>query len=333
MLRDLYSRVNPAPNPSSVDTRPAVTRLAPSPTGALHLGNMRTFVINWTLAQQQGWQVVMRIEDLDGPRVKPGTKESMLNTLHWIGIDWEPEILTQSDHLGPYAQAMQHLAQNECVYTCDMTRREIEAAASAPHAGDDEHCYPAHLRSTSLPTTFHDRNANWRFVPPVQPIVFNDAFGGRKETCPATQVGDFVVWTKRGQPSYQLAVVVDDERQCVTHIVRGDDLIDSTGRQIAIQQMLEYSTDTTYFHVPLIVGPDGKRLAKRHGDTRVGHYQKMGVPAERIIGLLAFWCRTIEKREPLSLPEFVDAFDLATLPRSATTCTADDDHWLRYGNE
>ena len=141
-------------------------------------------------------------------------------------------------------------------------------------------------------------------------------------------IGDFVIWTKRAQPSYQLAVIIDDARQGVTHIIRGNDLLDSASRQLLLYRALKLSPEPTYTHLPLIRGRDGKRLAKRHGDSRLSHYRHLGVTPKRIIGLLAEWCGLGPRREQTAA-EFLAAFDLAKLPRPPITFTTHDDAWLR----
>ncbi len=310
------------------DMSSRVTRLAPSPTGALHLGNLRTFLVNWAIARRRGWTIAMRIEDLDGPRIKPGAIERTIDTLRWIGLDWDGPVHIQSTDLGNYVEAMRQLADLGCVYPCELTRTEIEAAAAAPHGSKGESAFPATMRPTSLPRQFDSLSTNWRFVVPDRRIEFDDEFAGHIERSPAQECGDFVVWTRRGQPAYQLAVVVDDARQGVTDVVRGDDLIDSAARQMLLIEALGLLPQPRYTHLPLVVGPDGRRLAKRHGDTRVDQYRDQGASAERLVGLMAFWCGIQAHREPMSAAEFRDAFDLSTLPREKTTFTHEDDRWL-----
>lgn len=305
-----------------------ITRLAPSPTGALHLGNLRTFLINWALARCDGWRIEMRIEDLDGPRIRPGAAQGVLDTLHWVGIDWDGPVRIQSADLDPYVAAMRDLAQMQLVYPCELSRSEIEAAASAPHGSEGEVCFPPSLRPKDRPERFDDVQTNWRFAVDGRTIVFDDGFAGRVERCPAEQCGDFVVWTRRGQPAYQLAVVVDDARQGVTDVVRGDDLLDSAARQIMLLEALNLRPRPRYTHLPLVVGPDGRRLAKRHGDTRIEYYRSRGATPERLIGLMAFWSGVQPRREPMSLNEFRDGFGLSTLPRGKMTFTQEDDQWL-----
>ena len=306
---------------------PEITRLAPSPTGALHLGNARTFVVNWILARQQGWEIVLRIEDLDGPRVKPESIEQTLDTLSWLGLNWDGQPGIQSHDLEPHARAMDSLARAALAYPCELTRAEIAAAASAPHAGDA--APPAFTRPSPLqPSSFDNRDTNWRFATPHAQVTIEDSFMGSTAMNPAEEAGDFVIWTKRGMPAYQLAVVVDDARQGVTQVVRGDDLLPSAGRQVLLYQALGLGPLPAYTHLPLVLGPDGRRLAKRHGDSRLTTYQQQGVPTERILGLLAHWSLPSQPRTPIDLAEFAGRLDLDTMPRGPARFTPEDDAWL-----
>lgn len=306
---------------------PEITRLAPSPTGALHLGNARTFVVNWILARRYRWRIVMRIEDLDGPRVKPEAIKQTLESLRWLGLDWDGEPTIQSHDLEPHADAMDALARAAMAYPCELTRTEIAAAASAPHAGDA--APPAVTRPRPLePSVFDNRETNWRFATPDMPVTVDDAFAGRTTLIPAKDAGDFVIWTKRGMPAYQLAVVVDDARQGVTQVVRGDDLLPSAGRQVLLYQALGLGPPLAYTHLPLVLGPDGRRLAKRHGDTRLTTYQQQGVPVERIMGLLAHWSLPGQPRTTIDLAEFAERLQLDTMPRGPARFTPEDDAWL-----
>lgn len=310
--------------------RPAVTRLAPSPTGALHLGNARTFVINWALARRAGARIVLRIEDLDGPRVKPGAAEACIETLRWLGLDWDEGPLVQSADLAPYREAMRRLASFGLAYPSDLTRGELEAAASAPQEGVGETRFPPELRPPPGPREFDDAESNWRFRTPDVAVEFNDGFAGPKRLCPFERVGDFVVWTKRAQPAYQLAVVVDDHRQGVTSIVRGDDLLDSAARQLLLYRALSLAPEPAYCHLPLVRGSDGRRLAKRHGDTRIETYRRAGVPPEAVIGLLAAWSGVLQRDRPAAMTarEFASALAIGTIPRRDITFLPEDHQWL-----
>lgn len=311
--------------------RGETTRLAPSPTGALHVGNARTFLVNWALARRNGWKIVLRIEDLDGPRVKEGAIEQTVDLLRWLGMDWDEGPFVQSSDLSPYVGAARELALRGMIYPCELTRAQIEAAASAPQEGTHEIPFPRSMRPEVMSRVFEDAGTNWRFVTPDETVTFVDEFAGAQSRRPCDTVGDFVVWTKRAQPSYQLAVVVDDARQGVTRVVRGDDLLDSGSRQILLFRALGAGRIPSYTHLPLVVGADGKRLAKRHGDTRLDVYRAKGVPAERVIGWVARSCGLTPPGAParaMSAGEFRDALDVNRIPRSNVVFTPEDDAWL-----
>ncbi len=303
------------------------TRLAPSPTGALHLGNARTFLINWAIARREGWRIILRIEDLDGPRIDPAASEAAIDTLRWLGIDWDIGPVFQSHDLRPYREAMEFLASRGLVYPSELSRKEIAEAASAPQEGSRETVFPASLRPREFPGAFTDPATNWRFATPPGIVEIEDAFMGPQRIEPALNIGDFVIWMRSGQPSYQLAVVVDDHRQGVTQVVRGNDLLDSAGRQVLLYRAMGLGPIPTYTHLPLVRGADGRRLAKRHGDTRLTTYRHRGVRAERIIALLARWCG-ISSGGSLSAAEFALALNLDTIDRSDVVFTPEDDAWL-----
>lgn len=340
--------MQPGPDGSSTNN-PQVSRLAPSPTGALHLGNARTFLVNWALARTRGWRIVLRIEDLDTPRVKPGAAERLQSVLGWLGIDWDPwpldhqrgGVLVQSADLEPYRAAMRRLAAVGCAYPCGLSRAQIEAAASAPQEDAHDVPFPAELRpaTAGVPLDFDALDAagidseppNWRLIVPPGEIRFTDHFAGPRAYDPSRLIGDFVVWTRRRQPSYQLAVVVDDHRQGVTRVVRGDDLLDSAARQLLLYRTLGLSPEPAYTHLPLVRGSDGKRLAKRHGDTRVDRYRELGVPAAAVVGLIARWCGVgphDTDPEPMDAVAFMRALDMTKMPADPVTFTHEDEQWL-----
>lgn len=367
--------VPPDRSPIPPPIAPPVTRLAPSPTGALHLGNARTFLVTWALARRQGWRILLRIEDLDSPRVKAGAEAEITRTLKWLGMDWDSlnpaelnvpgasgagavsaqtpgslgrgamdSVLVQSEDLSAYRDAMRALSSKGLAYPCTLTRAQIESAASAPQDGAHDTPFPHELRPRSAgtpinfdaPSLIDGEPPNWRFVCPPGDVTFVDAFAGPQRIDPSRTIGDFVLWTKRGQPSYQLAVVVDDHRQGVTHVIRGDDLLDSAARQLRLWRALGYAKESEpiFMHLPLVLGADGKRLAKRHGDTRVEHYREKGVEPERIVGLIGAWSGIGDRRrpEPLSAEGFMDAFTMAKLPPEPVVFTPEDDQWLRNGS-
>lgn len=307
--------------PSSSPT----TRLAPSPTGALHLGNARTFLVNWALARQSGWRVVLRIEDLDTPRTKPGADRQAIADLRWLGMDWDEGPVYQAADLRPYRAALDELRGRGLVYGCTCSRSDIARAQSAPHVDEHELRYPGTCRDAGR---LDGDDLCWRLRTADEPVAFDDALAGPQAFNVQQQVGDFVLWTRQGLPAYQLAVVVDDARQGVTHVVRGDDLLRSTARQRLLYRLLQLTPLPTYLHLPLVIGSDGRRLAKRHGDTRVAAYRDAGVPATRLIALLARWCGIPVAGDDLTAEAFAERFRLADLPRSPVTCTPEDHAWL-----
>ena len=306
-----------------------ITRLAPSPTGALHLGNARTFLVNWLLARRNGWRIILRIEDLDGPRIKRGADTLAIEDLRWLGIDWDEGPVYQSLRQAKYDEALQRLIDSGQTFFCICSRKDIEQAASAPHASDGAAIYPGTCRNV-----IYDPKPGTpvavRFQVPPEVITFDDEFAGRQTFNVARQLGDFVI-AKSDGTAYHLAVVVDDSDMGVTDIVRGDDLLESTPRQILLYRALGIENQIpTYYHLPLVIGPDGRRLAKRHGDTRVETYRGAGVPAGRVLALLASWCGIEGVGEDVrGAAGLLERFDLARLPRTPIVFDPSGDAALR----
>ena len=325
--------------------RQRVTRLAPTPSGALHIGNARTFLATWALARHEGWKIVLRVEDLDLGRVKPGAREACLADLRWLGLDWDGrgsdgQPLVQSADLAPYRAALESLAARGLTFRCDASRSEIRNAASAPHAEDGETRYPPSLRPPepqrrSIDDGSGDWLANHRLrVDPAAEIV-SDELLGTHTFDPGLEAGDLVVWTKLGVPAYQLAVVIDDARQGVTDVVRGDDLLASAARQQVIARHLGLS-HARWWHLPLVYGADGKRLAKRHGSHSLASLRESGVEAERVIGWCAWSLGFLPKRAPLSARDLVALAATDSMRKQAlaarsspTVFTEADLDWLR----
>ncbi|MEM1211727.1 MAG: tRNA glutamyl-Q(34) synthetase GluQRS [Planctomycetota bacterium] len=316
-----------------------VTRLAPSPTGALHLGNAMSFLAAWLIARQRGWRVVMRLDDLDGPRVKPGVSEAVLETLAWLGLDWDGEVRRQSEAVTEYGAALGVLRDRGLIYPSAVTRGELAAwsEASAPNEGQAEAVFPAELRPgpdeaagliERTPLLAADDYA-WRLRVDADEVAFTDQRLGEQRVDVAGEVGDFTVATKAGVPAYQLAVVVDDAAQGVTDVVRGHDLLSSTARQLLVMRGLGLAdSGVRYWHLPLVRGTDGRRLAKRHGDTRLTAYRQRGVTADRVRGLLAWWLRAIDEPEPISMEGCLQGFELERLPQDDIVFDAEDESWL-----
>ena len=301
-------------------------RLAPSPTGAQHVGNARTYLIAWLSARSQGGSVALRIEDIDSPRIKYGAAEQALDDLRWLGLDWDGEPVVQTTRLALYEAALEQLKQKELVYRCTCTRTDIAAAASAPHAEHEGPTYPGtcSYRSARDAANLHGAPFAWRFRVNESPS-FVDRFRGEVHIDLKEIGGDFVVWKSDQTPAYQLAVVVDDAEMGITEVIRGDDLVPSTPRQILLYRALGWEVPS-FAHVPLVVGEDGRRLAKRHGDSRLSTLAGRASdgsagpsparPAnEELVGVLAYSCGWLAKPEPICARKLVPLFRLDTIPR------------------
>lgn len=281
------------------DRRMVTGRLAPTPSGGLHLGNARTFLVAWLSARAAGGRVVLRIDDLDVTRVKPVYVEQALADLRWLGVDWDGEPVSQSQRGAAYAAALEALRSAGLIYPSTASRRELSLAGRAPHEGEevmaraDTDCTPA-----------------WRFRATREPVEFDDAICGR---C-AMATDDFVVNRADGIAAYQLATVVDDHFQGVTEVVRGDDLLTSTPRQVLVARSLGIALPR-YVHVPLVLDAGGERMAKRRDSARLEALREAGVSASRVVGMLAASCGWVNEGEEWMPGGLVDRFDLAKLPR------------------
>ncbi len=292
-------------------------RLAPSPTGALHLGNARTFLLAWLSVRARGGTLLLRVEDIDGPRLKPGAEAQALDDLRWLGLDWDGEVVRQTDRLERYRTAAEALVARGLAYPCVCSRREVEEAASAPHEGEREGpVYPGTCRGrfadVAAARAATGREPALRFRVDVTAQPFADRFRGPQ---PGALAGDFVICKRDGGPAYQLAVVVDDAAQGVTEVLRADDLLPSTPRQLLLYRALGLRAPA-FCHVPLVVGADGLRLAKRHGDTSLRHFRERGVTAERLVGHLAFLCGMRLRGAECRPSDLLAGFELQRLPRT-----------------
>jgi glutamyl-tRNA synthetase len=301
-------------------------RFAPSPTGPLHLGNARTALLSWLAARAAGGAWLMRVEDLDRPRVRPGMEARILSELRWLGLDWDegPDVggpagpYRQSERLPRYAAALDRLRAGGQVYPCFCSRAEVAAAARAPHGPSDAGPrYPgtcAGLSPAEAARRAATRAPAWRLRVPPGPVAFDDGVHGARAADVAATVGDFVVARADGIPAYQLAVVVDDAAMGVTDVVRGDDLLPSTARQLLVFRALGLVAPR-FAHVPLVVGEDGERLAKRHAALSVGELRERGADPRAVVALLGELSGLA--RGPRASPrDLVAGFDLARVPRA-----------------
>jgi glutamyl-tRNA synthetase len=271
-------------------------RLAPSPTGHLHLGHARTFWIAAERARAAGGTLILRNDDLDRARCKPEFTQAALEDLRWLGLDWTegPDVggphapYHQSERLPLYRAAMGRLHDAGLIFPCTRSRRDVLEAAGAPHEGgpDDEPLYPREFRpdpALPLPALGERITTNWRFrVPDGRRIHFMDSACGPQEAECGRDFGDFLVWRKDDTPSYQLACAVDDALMGITEVVRGEDLIRSTFRQLLLLEALGH-TAPAYHHCPLLRDAQGIRLAKRHDALSLRTLRSQGVPPAELL--------------------------------------------------
>jgi len=244
-------------------------RLAPSPTGLLHLGHAKTFWTAQARAQAAGGHLLLRNDDLDAGRCRPEFVAAMTEDLAWLGLHWVEPMITQSHRRSLYRAALVQLHAGGFIYPCTRSRRDVLAAISAPHDTDetDEPVFPREFRPATLaplPPLTEPVTTNWRFrVPDGEELIFTDGQSGAQRALAGRDFGDFLVWRKDDLPSYQLACVVDDAALNITEVVRGEDLRQSTFRQLLIYRALNYRAPA-FYHCPLLTDERGVRLAKRH---------------------------------------------------------------------
>src|SRR5512140_1119040 len=298
---------------SAAPTPSPVGRFAPSPTGPLHLGSLVAALGSWLFARAKGGRWLVRMEDLDTPRVVPGAADDILRTLERFGLTWDGEVVFQSSRIALYDAAFEDLLRRKETFACACSRADLLRAASAPVRDDEGDAaggavliYPGTCRD-GLPPGRAARAFRFRVPPGV--FTFEDLlFGALSESLEAS-VGDFVVKRADGPYAYQLAVVVDDAAQGVTEVVRGADLLASTARQIALQRALALPTPA-YAHLPLVVGADGKKLGKRDGALPL---EALDEAARRRALVFAL---SVLGQDPADSPdEALRAFDPARIPR------------------
>jgi glutamyl-tRNA synthetase len=278
-----------------------VGRYAPSPTGDLHLGNARTALVAWLWARRAGGRFLLRFEDLDSARVRPGCAQEQADSLAWLGLDWDGASIAQSERAERYEAALAALRERGLVYECFCSRADVRRAASAPH-GPDGPIYSGLCR---------DLTASERAARRSQ--AREPSLRVRMEG----ESGDIVLRRGDGVVAYQLAVVVDDAAQGVTHVVRGADLVDSTARQLELYRLLTLNPVPEHAHVPLLLGPDGERLAKRHGAVGLAELRAKGADPRALVGWLAHSAGLLEGARPCAPAELVEGFEPSLLTREA----------------
>jgi glutamyl-tRNA synthetase len=293
-------------------------RYAPSPTGSLHVGNLRTALLAWLFARSAGARFLMRVEDLDSQRVRPGCEDEQLADLRAIGIDWDGPVVRQSERIELYEDALGRLDADGRLYACYCTRAEIREAASAPHGPPAEGFYPGTCRELTAGERAEREAAGRRPALRLRADGERVRFGDRLFGPATGPVDDFVVRRNDGAAAYNLAVVVDDAEQGVGEVVRGADLIDSTPRQVLLGRLLGLA-EVSYAHVPLVLGQDGARLAKRHGAVTLAELASRGASAQRVLSCMASSLGLAQPGESVTASELVDRFDPRRLPREPAT--------------
>lgn len=282
-----------------------VGRFAPSPSGRMHLGNVFSALLAWLSVKSQNGEMVLRIEDLDPDRCRPEYAETLKEDLLWLGLTWDREQQPQSRRSSAYEEVFQSLGQQ--VYPCYCTRTELHAA-SAPHASDGRVLYAGTCRDLTPAQRGEKTKAPaWRLMVPDREISFRDGLRGLYTENLQKDCGDFIIRRADGVYAYQLAVVTDDAEGGITQVVRGMDLLSSTPRQLYLYELMG-KTPPEFYHVPLLVAPDGRRLSKREKDLDLGALRKDHTP-EQILGYLAHLAGVIEQNEAVCAKELAAVFD------------------------
>ena len=294
-----------------------VGRYAPSPTGDLHMGNLRSALLAWLHARLQGGKFIMRMEDLDTPRTVPGSADRILEDLEWLGLDWDGEVVYQSKRQALYQAALEKLRAQGLVYECFCSRKDIRQAVSAPHS--KLAVYPGTCACLSIDQVqfkAQSKQAAQRVRVDDSRITFEDGCCGHQQQNLQQLVGDFVIQRADGLFAYQLAVIVDDLDQGVTDVVRGADLIDSTARQIYLSNKLQPERAApVYWHIPLLLNNDGTRMAKRDGSDSARNWIGSGGSSQQLVGTLAAGLGLCQNR-PISSQELLESLNFERLVKA-----------------
>ncbi len=292
-------------------------RFAPTPSGRMHLGNVFAALIAWLSARSQGGGFVLRMEDLDTLRTSDVYAQAIREDLRWLGLTWDEETQPQSLRGPVYDRYFDALSAQGLLYPCYCTRSLLHSP-DAPHLSDGTYVYPGTCRDlTKEQREAYRRTPAWRVKVPDRVFRFTDLAQGEYRQNLATDCGDFVVRRADGVYVYQLAVTVDDGEAGVTEVVRGADLLSSTPRQMYLQELFGFS-QPRYGHVPMLLAPDGRRLSKRDRDLDLGALRQR-MPAEALLGTLAYAAGLTHRREPVSARELMGEFTWDRLRREAVT--------------
>lgn len=298
--------------------KPVIGRIAPSPSGRMHLGNALSALLAWASARSKDGCFVLRLEDLDERCRRPEHVRGIIEDLSWLGIDWDGDIIVQSRRLELYEAALERIVGKAELYPCFCSRADLHAA-SAPHASDGTPIYAGTCRG--LDDEQRDELAReragrfaLRLHVPDERIAFNDVVQGRCEQSLRGECGDFVVRRSDGVFAYQLVCVVDDIASGVSEVVRGSDLLSSTPRQILLYRLLD-APIPTFAHHPLLLAHDGRRLSKRDEDATIAGLRERGTRPEEVVGTIAHLAGQVEMPVPMSAAELADIFDWAKVPK------------------
>ena len=299
-----------------------VGRFAPSPSGRMHLGNLWSSLLAWLSARSAGGSMVLRLEDLDPDRCRAAYGEQIMRDLEWLGLDWDGEIVWQSRRTGAYEEAFRRLEELELVYPCFCTRTQ-RLAACAPHLGESSPVYDGRCRALTREQRRELSQARapaWRAAVPERSVSFRDLCQGEYTQRLDRECGDFILRRSDGVYAYQLAVVVDDAWMGVTQVVRGRDLLSSAPRQLWLGEQLGLPAPE-YGHVPLLLAPDGRRLAKRDRDQELGQLQQR-FTAPELVGHLAALAGLIPEYCPITPAQLIPLFSWDRIPREDLTAPA-----------
>ena len=289
-------------------------RFAPSPSGRMHLGNALSAMLAWLSAKQQGGEILLRIEDLDPARSKAEYAQGIMDDFRWLGLLWDRRATDQSKRGEAYAAALSQLEQMDLIYPCYCSRDQLHAA-SAPHASDGRVIYAGTCRNlTPEQRAAMTKKPSLRIKLPDREIFFRDGLQGDVRMNLQREFGDIILRRADGVAAYQLAVVVDDGTEGVTEVVRGRDLLSSTPVQLYLYELLGL-TPPRFYHIPMLLAPDGRRLSKRDRDLDFGYLRQHFSP-EKIIGLLAHLAGLTERWEPISARELACDFSWSKVKQS-----------------